>query len=512
MLRRIIKIVYVILKYNLIISIIGFYRKRGWTHESMCEPPKGWEREGEKLRKALTELGPTFIKFGQLLSKRPDIVPPPIIAELQKLQGDVKPTPFEEIRKYKDFVCTCEFGKKNPRCYRCNDITEIFDEFDEEPVASASIAQVYRAKIGDSDVAVKVLRPKVERIIRTDLNLLGIFLPLGAKLLRAKGFDAKDFLNELSTMLMGELDMRREALHIERFRHIFREWDSVKIPKVFWEYTTKDVLVMEFVEGEEVSSHPTLSKDEARKYANLIAKSFLKMVYIDGFFHADPHSANILILGDRIAYLDFGAVGRLREDLKIDSFEMFYAVYKEDTEKAVNTLLRLAGVSGKDVDMNSLYSDVDELIMKFHVGKYEKSQSENFARIALKYGLQLPKPFILLERAILLVEGVCHELYPEFDLKESIGELFDDEKVLKDEIKRSVKSLADAWRRIIYETPEIIETYKSLAVPQERSYRKGGLLFSLILLAVSAFYMSIEPVVGTVGVVGSIIIALMSIR
>lgn len=460
--RRVFRITRIVLKYHLISSLLGFYRsfaKGGMLIEPICAPSEGWEVEGERLRLALTELGPTFIKLGQLLSQRPDIVPPPIIAELQKLQSGVAPLPFEEISRSVTFPCECisETGEKYLTCKRLEDV---FEEIKKEPLASGSIAQIYRAKLNGHDVAVKVLKPGIERVIDADLKLLALMLPIGAKLLRVKGFNADLLVDELSIMLKNEIDMRLEALHIERFLRNFADWDNVVIPRVYWEYTNNRVIVMDFIKGSTVSSRPRLEEEQARYYANLITKTFLKMVYIDGFYHADPHSGNIVLLDDsKIALLDFGAVGRLREEVKLDALEVFYAFYQGDVSKALKGFMRLVGVTEKDLDIDAFYADLDELIEKFQAGRYEKGQGDNLARLALKYGLPTPRAFVVLERAILLVEGVCNDLYRYFDIRETIAEQFSVEELLKAEIKRGVKRLTDASVKFIRSLPDIVDRY-----------------------------------------------------
>jgi ubiquinone biosynthesis protein len=460
--KRVLKIIRVVWKYHLTASMLLFYRsyvKSGLPIEPLCAPGEDWEVEGERLRLALTELGPTFIKLGQLLSQRPDIVPPPIVVELQKLQSGVAPLPFETISNSIIFPCECvsETGERYSTCKRLEDA---FEEINREPLAAGSIAQIYRAKLNGHEVVVKILKPGIERVIDADLRLLELMLPLGAKLLRIKGFDPKLLVDELSTMLKNEIDMRLEALHIERFLRNFKDWHDIVIPHVHWEYTNNRVIVMDFITGSTVGKRPPLTDEQERYYANLITKAFLKMVYVDGFYHADPHSGNIVLLdGGRIAFLDFGAVGRLREEVKLDALEVFYAFYQGDVSKALKGFLKLVKVPEKDIDVDAFYADLDALIEKFQVGRYEKAQADNLARLALKYGLPAPRAFVVLERAIMLVEGVCTQLYRYFDIKEAIAEQFSVEQLLSAEIKRGVKRFTDASVKLVRNLPDIVDRY-----------------------------------------------------
>lgn len=317
----------------------------------------------------------------------------------------------------------------SPTCYRCNSIESMFEEFERTPIASASVAQVYRAKLQGREVAVKLLRPNVKKQIETDLALLSWVLPVVARLTGiSKSLDVEGFLSELSSVLVRETDMLAEAFNMERFGMSMGGWDAVRIPRVCWEYTTEEVLVMEYIPWLKLSDAQTMSAEHRQMYASLIAEIFLKMVFVDGLFHGDPHGGNFLLCpGEkRVALLDFGATGVLSPELKSLTFRLFYAVYLKDTEEALRILLKIARAHPSEVDVHALYAELDELVAKFHMNVHESSQAENFARIALKYGLSFPPQLTLLERAILLVQGVCKELDPDFDLKRSITTFVED--------------------------------------------------------------------------------------
>jgi ubiquinone biosynthesis protein len=503
--RRVLKIIRVVLKYHLISSLLGFYRsfaKGGIASEPLCAPAEGWEEEGERVRLALTELGPTFIKLGQLLSQRPDIVPPPIIAELQTLQAGVAPMPFDVVSQSVIFPCECISEETGEWFSTCKRLEDVFDEINTKPIASGSIAQIYHAKLNGNEVAVKVLKPDIERVIDADLQLLRLLLPLGAKLLRVKGSDALLIVDELTTMLKNEIDMRLEALHIERFLRNFKDWEKVVIPRVHWEYTNNRVVVMDFIKGPTVSSRPVLEDEQARYYANLITKAFLKMVYIDGFYHADPHSGNIVLLDKgKIALLDFGAVGRLREEVKLDALEVFYAFYQGDVSKALKGFMRLIGVTEGDVDIDAFYADLDELIEKFQSGRYEKGQGDNLARLSLKYGLPAPRAFVVLERAILLVEGVCNDLYRYFDIREAISEQFSVEALLKAELNRGWKRFTEASVKLVRNLPDIVDRYvegdsQCEPEPMEQHVRSNAPYGIAALIAVIGLFLPLCSALG----------------
>src|SRR5262249_33675418 len=242
---------------------------------------------GRRLREMLEELGPTFVKFGQLLSTRPDIVPPDVIVELQKLQDDVRPIPFTEVQR----VVREELGLT---------IEQAFLEFDERPTAAASIGQVHHALLPNSErVAVKVQRPNAPRQIESDIALLYQAARLAKERVRALDFiDAEQVVDEVARSIPGDLDYRAEARNAENLRpHIARQPD-VRIPRVFWTYTRRRLLVLELLEGTELADieFAALSHAERRDLAYLVAQTWMTMIFRHGFFHGDPHPANIFVM------------------------------------------------------------------------------------------------------------------------------------------------------------------------------------------------------------------------
>src|SRR6478672_3937722 len=255
---------------------------------------------GRRLRETLDELGPTFVKFGQLLSTRPDIVPPDIVVELQKLQDDVTPIPYAEVER----VIREELGVT---------IEQAFLEFDEQPTAAASIGQVHRALLPNGErVAVKVQRPNAQRQIESDIQLLEQAARLVKERVRALDFvDPREIVDEFARSLRQELDYRQEGRNAQAFHRNFAGHPHVAVPRVYWSYTSKRVLTLEFLDGLELASWTI---DQRRGLAYVIAQAWLTMIFRHGFFHGDPHPANILVLSpERIALVDFGLAGKLSE-------------------------------------------------------------------------------------------------------------------------------------------------------------------------------------------------------
>ncbi len=431
--KRYITILRVFHKYKLYSILLKEYKQKQESVD-ICTCPIDSERKSNsfKLRMAFEELGPTFIKLGQAMSKRPDIVPIEYGKELEKLQEMVQPYDFERMQPALSLgFCP---GSQETGIYP--HLIDIFEQFNTEPIASASIAQVYEAVLNGENVVVKIARPGMMDVINLDLDILYDLKFIFVKLLRIKTqIDIDGFLEEFKIMLNRELDYRNEALNMERFKENFKNVKQVQIPKVYWELTSDNILVMEHIYGVPLRDFRTFSQDKRKRIAKLISSSFLRMVYIDGYFHADPHPGNVFVIKDSgIAYLDFGAVGKLDSEIKKEMYSIFYGVYIKDVDLAARSFLKLARKSPDDIDIHAFKWDVDELITRQHYGKGER-HSDDFVKLALKYDLSLPRTFSLLERALVLIESTCLDLDPEYNIMSDV-------KTLSKEIARSKYSPA----------------------------------------------------------------------
>ncbi|HII00153.1 TPA: AarF/ABC1/UbiB kinase family protein [Methanosarcinaceae archaeon] len=432
--KRYLQVTRVILKYNL---LLGLYRDlhAGYISTPQCTCTYDMEdREtAVKLRQAFEELGPTFIKMGQTMSKRPDLVPQTYVVEMMNLQDKVKPISFEEMTDSLDLACVCEyeppeFRKKNrsreeieaSRERKCKAFIEIFDEFDTTPIASGSIAQVYKGVLDGEPVAVKILRPNLIDIINTDLSIIDDFKPIIKRVLGiGKNFDIDAFLEEIRDMLTREVDLRIEAMNMRRFGDNFKNEKKVSVPKIYPDYCSANVLTMEFIEGVQIKDAIDMDVPGSKKseYTRIITRSYLKQVYIDGFYHADPHGGNMLVRkDDSIAFIDFGAVGSIDDELKRNMLEFYYAVNNRDVEGATEGFLKIGKSKPGDVDLRRLKKDMDDLIASQNYG-LEGRQSDNYAKLGMKYDIKLPGEFSTLQRAILLIEGVCLELDSRYKIQ-----------------------------------------------------------------------------------------------
>jgi ubiquinone biosynthesis protein len=383
--------------------------------------PKSYEGIGlsEGMRLALEELGPTFIKFGQILSTRPDFLPPAFIKELEKLQDEVPP--FDSFQAKE--IIEKELGKP---------VEKLFKEFGEIPVASASLSQVHKAILpNDEIVAVKIQRPNVNEVIELDLEILK---DLVGVIDRRSGnnwiYHPGLIVEEFKKAIKREIDFTNEAHNYEKFRINFKDIDYIKIPKIYWNMTTTKVLTMEFVEGIKINEitmpeHRDIfnPKEVARRGAQII----LKQIFEDGFFHADPHPANIFVLSPAtIVMLDVGQVSYVDESIIKNGAKLLLAMMDKNLDQGMRCLKAL-GVFEKEYDENLLRHDFAELI-DHYVGiplkdiEIRKLAQETI-EVMKRHNLVLPSNLFLMIKALSMAETTGRKLDPDFNIV-SVGKPF----------------------------------------------------------------------------------------
>jgi ubiquinone biosynthesis protein len=371
-------------------------------------------QRGQHLREMLDELGPTFVKFGQLLSTRPDVLPPDIIAELRGLQDDVRPFPVADVEQ----VIAEELGLT---------VDQLFLEFDERPVAAASIGQVHRATLPNGRrVAVKVQRPGAPRQIEADLALLYQAARIAKERVRALDFiDAHQLVDEFARSIRQELDYRLEARNADTFHRNFAGHPHVRVPRVYWSYTRTRVLTLEWLEGTQVADVDPehWSIEDRRDLAHVMAETWMTMIFRHGFFHGDPHPANILVLGrpDLIGLVDFGAVGKLTDDDMSKLTRMFIDAAAENVEALPRRLADL-GVRYPREREDEFLAELRELYYRYYGASLAEIDPLQVIRevfgLIYSLNLQLPTRFLLLDRSIATLASVGIELYPDFNVFE----------------------------------------------------------------------------------------------
>jgi ubiquinone biosynthesis protein len=363
------------------------------------------------FRQALEEVGPTFVKLGQMLSTRPDLLPPDYINELAKLQDEVPPVAWHEIRQ----VIQAEL-QAPPE--------EIFAMIDSTPIAAASLGQVHLARLPSREkVVVKIQRPNILATIQTDLEIiqdiaryLEQHTPLG------RIYRLEEMAEDFSDMLNNELNYQREGQNADRFRHNFAEEEYLYIPRVHWEYSTRRVLVLEHITGIKIDN--ILALDEAgydrHKIATRAAKFIIKEVLEDGFFHADPHPGNLIIMDNEvIGVMDFGMVGHLSDQDRMNLIRLYAVAVRMDVQGVVDELIHI-GAAPQTVDRRALTRDVERLLNYYYGLPLKEIRATEVINevmpIAFKHHLRLPTNLWLLGKTLAMIEGLGLKLDPEFDI------------------------------------------------------------------------------------------------
>ncbi len=375
--------------------------------------PAGPTARGRHLREMLDELGPTFVKFGQLLSTRPDVVPPDIIAELRSLQDDVRPFPFADVER----TIQEELGQP---------IERLFLEFEETPLAAASIGQVHGATLPNGRrVVVKVQRPNAPRQIEADLALMYQAARLAKERIRALDFiDANEIVDEFARSIRQELDYRREGRNADVFHRNFAGHPHVAVPRVYWSYTRQRVLTLERLDGFQLADLEleNWGLDQRRRLAYLIAETWMTMIFRHGFFHGDPHPANILVLApERIGLVDFGLSGKLSDDDMSKLTRLFIDAASENIEMLPKRLADL-GVKYPKEREAEFVTELRDMFDRYYGASLQEIDPIQVIReaFALIYvmNLRLPTRFVMLDKAIATLGSVGVELYPDFNVFE----------------------------------------------------------------------------------------------
>jgi ubiquinone biosynthesis protein len=366
---------------------------------------------GERIRLFLEELGPTFIKMGQIASTRYDLLPAEIITELEKMQDQAQPFSFETVKE----ILEEELGQP---------LEALFAEFNGEPLAAASIGQVHFAVLKTGErVAIKIQRPNMKGTVETDLEILQDLALLAEQRLDwAAHYQIRDIADELAKSLLEELDYTIEGRNSEKIANQFKNDPGIMIPKVFWDYTTRKVLTMEYVEGIKLNEIHKLKDagNNPKELAKNVVNAILKQILVEGYFHGDPHPGNLLALpGNDIVFLDFGMVGRLSSEMKNNLASLVIALMRKKTDDVVKAIMHM-GIVPENIDVLALRSDVDRLYEKYYdVALSTTSLAQvigDLFAVAFQHHIRIPSDLTLLGKTLLTMEGVVVKLDPEISI------------------------------------------------------------------------------------------------
>jgi len=398
----------------------------------------------QRIRMALEELGPTYIKFGQILANRPDILPAELIVELKKLQDSVPIFSFEEVKK---IIETDLNGS----------IEQLFSQFSVQPLASASIAQVHRATLpSGEEVVIKVQRPDIEEIIEEDLKILAELAEIAEQNFpQIARFEPIELVKSLNKSMNRELNFLLEAYNINHFQHLFKAEPKIYVPKVFSKFSTRRVICLEYMEGTKIDNIPALiaQKEDLNELAEKGLFIYFQQIFRFGFFHADPHPGNVFVLKDgRICLIDFGMVGTMNRKDKEAFKEFIVAIAKGNLRQltdAIEALTKTHRVQNKE----ELEYDISILIEEFppetiderHMGEIV----ERLQKIIYKHKLSFSNDFFLLLRTLVILDGIGRQLDPNFNTLERIRKhsmrLFEEGLEPKNLIKTALHEIVDIW-------------------------------------------------------------------
>lgn len=452
-LRRYRRILRILIKYGFaqVLDQLNLYGL--WERIFIRRRQKGGEvthRLETRLRLALEELGPAFVKAGQILSTRSDLLPPSFIAELARLQDDVPPFSSQQARQI------LEAELKAP-------LETHFAHFEPEPLAAASIGQVHRAVLTSGEVVViKIKRPGIDELVKEDLAILTEVAGLVERN-TALGpvYQFSRIAEELKQIILRELDYQAEARNAQRFRHNFEGNPHAYMPRVYWEYTTRNILTLEYRQAVNISrflENPD-PKPPARQVAEMLTETFFKQVFVDGFFHGDPHPGNVAVLPDgQLFFMDFGSAGYISEDLRGKFTIIFRALQSVDTATVVDELLNFTFVPPV-VNRLELIRDIGGLQEQYYdlplknINLADALQS--IMRIAVKHHLRFPYEFLLLTKALITLEGTVSLLDPGYNLAVALEQYGPSlkRKQLKFAMRRLQGTLR-GYHRLLEEIPE----------------------------------------------------------
>jgi predicted unusual protein kinase regulating ubiquinone biosynthesis (AarF/ABC1/UbiB family) len=472
-----------------------------------------YRRHARKILDAFIELGPVYIKLGQWLSSRADLLPQPYLEELSKLQDDVPAAPFEKVKP----IIEKDLGP----------INDAFTSINTTAISGASLGQVYLAKIKDQDVIVKVKRPGIEDIVQEDITVLKKIIPFAIRFVDPNlRFSANSMLSQFIETIHEELDYSVESSNLKKIRQNLTRHDNVKIPKVHDEYSSKDVLTMEYIPGIKITNIEELDKKgiDRQKIVIDVHKVFFTMLLRDSIFHADPHPGNISIADDGSLILyDFGMVGRIDKETRMRLVRLYLALVEKDPARTVNAMNDL-GMLTSDFNRSVIEQGIALSIRTMYGKKPDEMEVKALMELAnktmSKFPFALPKNLALYMRMSSIIEGIYKTHKVDFKFVQVLKNILEEEQLIKDayieELKYSFTRFAksiDATISIAPELKKFLEENRLLQLntkPKNNVLLAGSILASSVFLGSTLLY-SANPNLAVVAMIGAAIIAAASV-
>lgn len=484
--------------------------RRTWVNqEGKNIDTERYRKNARKVLDTFISLGPVYIKLGQWLSSRADILPQPYLEELSKLQDQVPAAPFDQVKP----IIEHDIGQINAK----------FDNINPVPISGASLGQVYRGSISGHQIVVKVKRPGIEKIVKEDLEVLKKILPIALRFVDPNlRFSAKAMLSQFIETIHEEMDYTNESKNLKQIKHDLKKNSKVIIPSVYDDYSSENILTMEYIPGIKITNVEALDEKgiDRQKLVVDVHKVFFTMLLRYSLFHADPHPGNISVSDDgKLILYDYGMVGRLNNETRMRLIRLYLALVEKDPPRTVNAMNDL-GMLTPDFNRSVIEKGIELTVQAMHGRKPEEMEVQSLMELAnrtmSKFPFVLPKNLALYMRMASIIEGIYKQHKVEFKFVNVLKEILEEENLIKDayieELKYSFQKFAKSIDATISIAPELrrfIEDNRSIQIlnskPKSNILLSGSILSAAIFIGSSIIYSSNQSI-GITGIIGSLII------
>jgi len=484
--------------------------RRTWVNqEGKNIDTERYRKNARKVLDTFISLGPVYIKLGQWLSSRADILPQPYLEELSKLQDQVPAAPFDQVKP----IIEHDIGQ----------INEKFDNINPVPISGASLGQVYRGSISGHQIVVKVKRPGIEKIVKEDLEVLKKILPLALRFVDPNlRFSAKAMLSQFIETIHEEMDYTNESKNLKQIKHDLKKNSKVIVPSVYDDYSSENILTMEYIPGIKITNVEALDEKgiDRQKLVVDVHKVFFTMLLRYSLFHADPHPGNISVSDDgKLILYDYGMVGRLNNETRMRLIRLYLALVEKDPPRTVNAMNDL-GMLTPDFNRSVIEKGIELTVQAMHGRKPEEMEVQSLMELAnrtmSKFPFVLPKNLALYMRMASIIEGIYKQHKVEFKFVNVLKEILEEENLIKDayieELKYSFQKFAKSIDATISIAPELrrfIEDNRSIQIlnskPKSNILLSGSILSAAVFIGSSIIYSSNQSI-GITGIIGSLII------